>query len=230
LEILAVIPARGGSKGLPGKNIKPLCGKPLLAYSIEAALGAGSITRVMVNTEDPAIAEVARSCGAEVPFLRPAGLATDSALISEAIEYMLTTLADGRYSPEAVVVLSPTHPFRTPSLVDALVTRLDQGYGHVSSVARRRHGPRSVFSARKGLLQPLLQEGCAEPELATLTFFRPTGLLQGYLRQPSKNMPTYLHVLEDPIFDVDIDTIEDFSLAEAIIQARLFDFITGPQA
>ena len=79
--MLAIIPARGGSKGLPGKNIRPLGGIPLICHTINAAIAAKSISRVIVSTDDETIAEVAKECGAEVPFIRPASLANDDSMV-----------------------------------------------------------------------------------------------------------------------------------------------------
>jgi CMP-N-acetylneuraminic acid synthetase len=123
-EVLAVIPARGGSKGLPRKNILPLAGKPLIAYSIEAALASKLITRVVVSTDDQEIAEISRAYGAEVPFMRPAELAGDRAKVVDAINHTLRGL-EGRegYKPRVLATLYPTHPFRTPEMLDELVSR-----------------------------------------------------------------------------------------------------------
>ena len=90
--MLALIPARGGSKGLPGKNIKKLIGKPMIAYSIEAALAASSIDRVIVSTDCPDIADIAIEYGAECPSLRPARLAADNALAIDTYVYVLSLI------------------------------------------------------------------------------------------------------------------------------------------
>jgi CMP-N-acetylneuraminic acid synthetase len=125
--VLALIPARAGSKGVPGKNIRPLGDRPLIAYTIEAARTARRITRVIVSTDSSEIAEVARRCGADVPFLRPADLATDAAPMIDVITHALATLRqqDGR-DPEIVVLLQPTVPFRTAAEIDRAVTRLEE--------------------------------------------------------------------------------------------------------
>ena len=94
--ILAIIPARGGSKGIPGKNIKELAGKPLIAYTIEAARRAPSVSRVIVSTDSQEIADVAMRYGAEVPFLRPEELASDTAKTMDAVMYTLEELAQCR--------------------------------------------------------------------------------------------------------------------------------------
>lgn len=112
--VLALITARGGSKGLPGKNIRTLAGKPMIAWSIEAARASGVVDRVVVSTDDAEIARVARDWGAEVPFLRPAELAGDNAAHVPVVLHALDWLAghDG-YRPELVLLLQPTSPLRT---------------------------------------------------------------------------------------------------------------------
>jgi N-acylneuraminate cytidylyltransferase/CMP-N,N'-diacetyllegionaminic acid synthase len=118
--MLAIIPARGGSKGLPGKNIKPLHGKPLIAYTIEAALASPSISRVVVSTECEKIAEVSRRYGSEVPFLRPMELAQDNSLAIDAYIYTIEKLKSesqrGDYAN--FVVLQPTSPLRTSADIE----------------------------------------------------------------------------------------------------------------
>jgi len=112
--ILGLIPARGGSKGLPGKNIRPLGGSPLVAHTIHCALRSGCFDRVLVSTDDRAIAEVARQCGAEAPWLRPQELAADDSPVIEAVLHALEWLErDDEYVPEAVALLQPTSPFRS---------------------------------------------------------------------------------------------------------------------
>lgn len=135
--MLALIPARGGSKGIPRKNIYPLRGRPLLAYTVDAARAAKSIARVVVSTDDPEIAEVARRAGAEAPFLRPAVFATDTAPSIAPIKHALAWLREHEsYSPEAVALLPPTSPLRGPGIIDAVIDRLFAS-GSVSAAALR---------------------------------------------------------------------------------------------
>ena len=123
-EVLALIPARGGSKSVPGKNLRSLLGKPLLAYSIEHALQCRLIDRVIVTTDSPEIAEVARAHGAEAPFLRPAEISTDHSLDVEFHHHALEWLqAHEGYRPRFVVNLRPTHPVRrTETIARAIET------------------------------------------------------------------------------------------------------------
>jgi N-acylneuraminate cytidylyltransferase len=124
-EVLAIIPARSGSKGIPRKNIRLFAGYPLIAYSIAAGLQAGLVTRVLVTTDDEEIAETARQYGAETPFLRPAELAGDTTPDLPVFAHALTWLAEhGNFIPEAVVHLRPTSPIRPLEIVDDAVRHL----------------------------------------------------------------------------------------------------------
>lgn len=120
--MIAIIPARGGSKGLPGKNIKLLAGKPLIAYAIEAALEAKEVNRVVVSTDDEEIAKVALLYGAEVPFLRPDFLATDTAMAVDNYIYTIERLAaENGEEINEFVVLQPTSPLRISDDIDNAV-------------------------------------------------------------------------------------------------------------
>ncbi|MGE3820857.1 MAG: HAD family hydrolase [Isosphaeraceae bacterium] len=124
-EVLALIPARGGSKGLPGKNLRPLLGHPLVAWAVAAGKQAQSVTRTICSTDDPAIAEAAQRYGAEVPFLRPADLAQDQTLDLPVFQHALRWLAEHEgWRPEIVVQLRPTSPIRLPGQVDRAVELL----------------------------------------------------------------------------------------------------------
>ena len=120
--MLALIPARGGSKGLPGKNIRPLNGKPLIAYAIEAALGAKEIDRVIVSTDSDEIAAVSKEYGAEVPFMRPSDLARDDSLAIDNYIYTIDRLCRESGSPiENLAVLLPTAPLRNSMDIDGAI-------------------------------------------------------------------------------------------------------------
>ena len=113
-KILGLITARGGSKGIPQKNIRSLAGKPLLAWTIEVALSSQSLDRIVVSTEDRRVAEVARTFGVEVPFMRPIELAQDNSPSIDAIFHTIHWLADHEdYRPEYVMLLQPTSPLRS---------------------------------------------------------------------------------------------------------------------
>lgn len=130
MTLLALIPARGGSKGIPRKNIRSLCGKPLLQWSIDAALEAACVDRVVVSTDDPEIAEVAKAGGADVPFLRPAELATDAASGIAPVLHALEQLP----KVTDLLLLQPTSPLRTSADIERIVA-LRQHTGRESAVS-----------------------------------------------------------------------------------------------
>ncbi|MGH9901714.1 MAG: cytidylyltransferase domain-containing protein, partial [Pyrinomonadaceae bacterium] len=107
MRVLGLIPARGGSKGVPRKNIRALCGKPLLQYTAEAALSARSLARVILSTEDAEIADVGRRCGLEVPFVRPAELAEDTTPMLPVVQHALAQMEKDGESFDAVCLLQP---------------------------------------------------------------------------------------------------------------------------
>jgi N-acylneuraminate cytidylyltransferase len=125
-RVIAVIPARGGSKSVPGKNVQPLGGKPLLAWSIEVARQVSEIDRIIVSTDDAQIASVGRAHGAEV-YTRPPHLATDEALVIDALKDLLQTLQAEGEKPEWVTLLEPTCPLRTADDVRDCLKLVGQG-------------------------------------------------------------------------------------------------------
>lgn len=122
---LAVIPARGGSKGIPGKNGRLVGGRSLLEWSVRHALASERVGRVVVSTDDEALAGLARAAGAEVPFLRPPELATDEAPTEPAILHAVERLGADGYRPDAVVLLQPTSPVRRPGRIDRAIAQLE---------------------------------------------------------------------------------------------------------
>lgn len=127
MKILGLIPARGGSKGIPRKNVVDLGGRPLIAWTIRAALQAQCVSRVLVSTDDEEIAATARDHGADVPFLRPAELANDVAPALPVIAHALAYADSQGWSVDAVAYLQPTSPFRTAADIDAAAALLAQG-------------------------------------------------------------------------------------------------------
>jgi CMP-N-acetylneuraminic acid synthetase len=143
MTLLALIPARGGSKGIPRKNIRPFFGKPLLQWSIDVALAAPSVDRVVVSTDDPEIAEVACAGGAEVPFLRPSELASDNAPGIAPVLHALEQLPD----VTDVLMLQPTSPLRVVEDVEAIVAlRREAGRQAAVSVSESSKHPAWMFS------------------------------------------------------------------------------------
>ena len=127
VDILGLVPARGGSKGIPGKNIRLLAGKPLISYTIEAARQSRLLSRVIATTDSPAIAEIARTSGAEIPFLRPAEFAQDETPMAATVRHTLDWLGEHEaYHPEIVVLLQPTAPLRIAIHIDEAIALLQK--------------------------------------------------------------------------------------------------------
>jgi CMP-N,N'-diacetyllegionaminic acid synthase len=137
LKVLGIITARGGSKGIPGKNLKPLAGKPLLAYTVEAARRSSALDRVILSTEDESIAAAGRNLGCDVPFMRPLDLAHDDTPHLPVIQHAARWMEERvNYRPDAVMILQPTSPLRTSADIAAAVELLDRsGADSVLSVS-----------------------------------------------------------------------------------------------
>ncbi len=238
-EVLAIIPARGGSKGIPRKNIRNFAGHPLIAYSIEAGLQAKTVTRVIVSTDDEEIATVARRCGAEVPFLRPPEFAQDQTLDLPVFQHALEWLEQNEgYHPEVVVQLRPTSPIRPPSLVDEAVNLLLQRpEAHsVRGVVPSGQNPHKMWriNPQTGRMNPLLQvEGIAEPYNAPRQVLPPVFWQTGHIdairpeviRRGSMSGEVILPVMIDPNYTVDIDNPRDWARSEWLVWNSDFEIV-----
>lgn len=227
-RVLAIIPARGGSKSIPRKNIKPLHGIPLIAYSIAAGLQARHISRVIVSTDDDEIAEIARHWGAEVPFRRPIKLAGDDTPDLPVFQHGLKWLAEHEnYVPDVIVQLRPTSPFRPLGCVDQAVNILlaDDAADSVRTIVPSGQNPHKMWRvAEKGYLYPLLKvPGIVEPYNAPrqqlpLTYWQ-TGHVdviryKTIMTKGSMSGDRILPLILDPRCAIDIDTESDWSYAE----------------
>ena len=235
VEVLAIIPARGGSKSIPRKNIRTFAGAPLIAYSIAAGLQAELVTRVIVSTDDEEIATAGRAAGAETPFLRPVELAQDQTTDLPVFEHALAWLAEHEgYRPEIVVQLRPTSPVRPPDLVDSAVGLL---LGHaeadcVRGVVPSGQNPHKMWRiAPDGRMQPLLQApGIAEPYNAPRQALPPTYWQTGHIdairtscieQKHSLTGEVILPLVIDPRYTIDIDTLSDWQRAERLAASDL---------
>ena len=136
MKVLGVVTARGGSKGLPGKNLRILAGKPLIAHTIDTARESRAFDRVILSTDDDRIADEARSRGCEVPFMRPAELARDETPHLPVLQHAVQWLADRGYEPDAVMILQPTSPLRRPQDIrDSIALLESSGADSVVSVS-----------------------------------------------------------------------------------------------
>ncbi len=240
MEILAVIPARGGSKGFPGKNLALLNGHPLLAWSIEAAKISKSVTRCIVSTDCEKIAEAARRYGAETPFLRPPELARDDSTDLEAFVHALQWLKEKEgYHPDAVVQIRPTSPLRPQGLVDAGVSMLlrTPEADSVRCVVRAAQNPYKMwsFDPETSFLTPLLRlRGIPEPFNAPRQSLPAAFWQTGHLdvirskvivedgSMSGKNI-LGLEVKEE--YAVDIDSRRDLERAEQILRNGTIDVV-----
>jgi len=235
-HVLALIPARGGSKGIPRKNIRPFAGFPLVSYSIAAARQTQTINRVVVSTDDQEIAELARDYGADVPFLRPAELAQDNTTDLPVFQHALKWLEEHEnYRPEVVVQLRPTSPLRPRGLVDHAVQIL---LGHpdadcVRGVVPASQNPHKMwrFAGDDNPITPLLSaDGITEPYNAPRQALPPVYWQTGHIdaiRVASirgKNSLTgdiVYPVVIDPRYMVDIDNLADWARYESLVYAGL---------
>lgn len=231
-KVLVIIPAHGGSKGIPRKNIKDFAGYPLIAYSIAAGKRAKSVDRVVVSTDDEEIAEVSRDCGVEVPFLRPAELAQDNTTDMPVISHVLERLKkDVKYEPEIVVQLRPTTPIRPLTCVDDAVNIL---LSHptadcVRGVVPSGQNPFKMWKIEPGenSLTPLLSvKGISEPYNAPRQILPQTYWQTGHIdairtscidEKGSLTGDMILPLMIDSRFTVDIDNPFDWLKAEWLV-------------
>lgn len=230
--MLAIIPARGGSKGIPRKNLAMVGGKSLLARTIAVASESRAVTRTIVSTDDEEIAAVARGLGAEVPRLRPASLARDDTPMLPVIQDEVANQERAGYRSDVIVLLQPTTPFRRASLVDEAVRLLQSsGADSVVTVCQVPHhfSPVSVMRIDNGLLEPYL-----DGEGARLLDRHKKAVV--YSRSgPSVLATTYETVMQSAdlygnhsralviswVASFDIDTPEDLAVAEALLASRI---------
>ena len=219
MEVLALIPARGGSKGIHRKNLRLVAGKPLVVHSIEHALAAQTVTRVVVSTDDDEIADVAHNAGAEVPFTRPAKLARDDSPDLGVFLHALLWLEEHEaYRPELVVHLRPTNPGRRAERIDEAVRALaaDATADSLRSVSWPAQTPYKMWRIAGGYLEPLLEaDGVAEayslprqdlPEVwwqnGYVDVIRPRTILELGSMAGERVLP---FVVEEPVVEIDYE-------------------------
>jgi CMP-N-acetylneuraminic acid synthetase len=230
MEILAIIPARSGSKGLPHKNIKMIDGKPMIAYSIELALASNLITRVIVSTDSEHYMEIAKEYGAETPFVRPTEFARDDSLDIDVFYHALSWLRDNEgYVPEICVQLRPCGPVRDYVIVDKIIQHLidNPQFDSMRAVMRSTEIPYKMwFLSENGVLSPVMNE---VPECYNMlrqslpqTYFQ-----NGYVDAVRPNVVFEQHSMNganiggyiiDEYFDIDYP--HDVALVESCIKIR----------
>ncbi len=218
---VVLIPARSGSSRLRNKNILPLAGMPLLAYSILLARAVPEVDRVVVSTDSEAYADVARQYGAEVPFLRPQQLSGDTSTVGAVEAHVLKSfLREEGYRVGKIVTLYPTSPFRNVKGLRSMIQALDV-YPNVSTCFLVDLNWRALFYEKDDKLKPLA------PELTTPTPESPYCKFAGYMSGNSfvaKGTGCKVFVLDNVLEQIDIDKEYDLRLAEIIIHKRLYNF------
>lgn len=239
MKIIAIIPARGGSKSVPRKNILPILGKPLIAYTIETALKVKKINRVMVVTDDDEIAEISKKYGAELPFKEPAELATDRVHDLPVFQYTLRWLKDNDgYNPDLVVHLWATCPYRNPKDIDLAIDMLikDPKADSVRGVTMPPVSPFRMWRRDKGkylsyFMDKEFPEFCknrVDPHQAQRQILPEVVIQSEYLAVirreviengsiSGKNIIPFFH---DPETYAEINTYKDFKEAEALLKEK----------
>ena len=231
MQILGLVPARGGSKGVPRKNIRLLGGRPLIAYTIDAAKRATRLDRVVVSTEDEEIAEIARALGAEVPFRRPPELARDDSPTLPVVQHALRTLEDQDWRCDAVCVLQPTFPFRSPADIDACIERFEESQADCVVTVHKvphQYNPHWVFLQRPdgtlristGEVAPIPSRQLLPPAFhrsGSIYVTRADVVLNRSLLYGERTVG-----YETPIGNCcNIDSPEDWARAEALLEAQI---------
>lgn len=224
-KILALIPARGGSKRIPRKNTVRLCGKPLIAYTIEAALEAqrkGILSRVIVSTDDADIAETARKYGAEVPFIRPAEYSSDTATDTDVCRHAVQELVRQGWQVDVIVILRPTQPLRVVEDIEAAVSRFFKiKCDSVRSLTKAEHHPNWMKVLKGDYAVPLLKLKKSEEKVRSqdlMPVYRLNGIVDVIdvrnLKTDSLYGKKMSYILIDSFRSADIDTAEDLFVTE----------------
>ncbi len=232
--VVGIIPARGGSKRLKDKNTMPLCGKPLIAYTIEAALQADALDRVIVSTDSEQIAEVAMTWGAEV-IRRPAELATDTAPIDEALRHVVSYLADEEdYRTDIVVLMQANIPIRAEGVIDQVMAKLIETGAETVSTAheinQRPEWMKRLINDRAVPYMPpgnryrmqdleklyLLDGATTAVRVDTLMQTRGDSRVHAFIGQDIRL------VLQNGMYTVEVDTLDDLWLAEYLLRGMSF--------
>jgi N-acylneuraminate cytidylyltransferase len=234
LRVLVIVPARGGSKGIPRKNLQLLGGRPLVAHAVATGLAASLVSRVLCSTDDQQIADAAREAGAEVPFLRPAELAGDLSedwpVFMHALDYL--DRIEG-WLPDLIVNLRPTSPLRTPTHVDdAIRLLLDTGADSVKAVCLARQHPHKMWLREpNGRIEPYLKtpfrfdRGPDVPRAQLEDIYWQNGVVDVTRREVILEQRVMIGrrvagLITQPAESIDIDTPLDLQLAELLLAQR----------
>ena len=228
VDIVAIIPARAGSKRLPGKNMLPLAGKPLIQWTLDAAIAAKVFDLIAVTTDDPDVQALAARQGV-VTIPRPAELATDSATSMDTLLHALDWLESRGQTPQRVMLLQPTSPLRTSGDIRNAITRMDEtGAASVISVCEMEHPPLWANTLpADGSMDHFLADSLRNRRSQDLpTYYRLNGAIylstrEALLREKSFFAPPSFSLIMDRQHSIDIDTSDDLALARFLLQKKL---------
>lgn len=232
-NVLAIIPARGGSKSVPHKNIRKLSSKPLIAYTIEEAKLSNYIDRIVVSTEDTKIAEAAKKYGAEVPLLRPKELARDDSSALSVILHVIDYLEKiEHYFSDIIVFLQPTSPFRKAKHIDEGIEKIED-CDAVAGISEVNKGhPYSMIVKKEDFLKPFLKiekRPLRRQDFPKMYYYNASLYITkryyyNHAKEPDPVAPIFngkvKEVVMDEISSIDIDSFFDFWLAEIILENR----------
>lgn len=225
-KVLALIPARGGSKGIKNKNIIELCGKPLIAYTVEVGKRSKYIDDIIITTDSKQIAEVAKSFGAEVPFMRPAEFATDDSRTIDTVVHAIKTLKSMGRNYDVLVLLQPTQPLRTVEdingALEKFLERECESHVSVSAVSDHPILIRSINSSNE--LAPLLNIGSTVRRQDMPEYYKVNGCIyinkiSDITEETSFNDNKFPYIMEAS-HSVDIDEVIDLVVAEYYLRIR----------
>ena len=227
MKILGIIPARGGSKGIPQKNIRLLNGKPLISYTINSAKASRQIDKVIVSTDNSKIANISKKLGAEVPFIRPKSISKDSSSTLDVIKHALDYLEKNEnYVPDIVILLQPTSPLRTTKKIDQSIQLLrNSNSDSVLSVYVPHSHPYRAFWIKNGFLKPFKNnfQSYSRRQLHP-SLYSPTGEIYVFWNKTLKKFDSIYGKKIKPILPrkddiiIDIDTIEDLFFTEMFLK------------
>lgn len=223
-NVVAIIPARGGSKGIPHKNLKPLMGKPLIAHIIKTALKVPEIDRVIVSTEDTEIAEVAKKYGAEVPFTRPNELAGDEILTTPVLQHAVDWLKENEnYDADIIVLVYPTSPLLRAEKIREAVEKI-KGKPNVDSVVSLVVDDKYHWKEENGKLVRIYPDKIMRRQDMS-SYFIENGAIYIIRKEKLKETGDYIggnidYILMDKKDSWDIDEEEDFRIIEALVKQK----------
>ncbi|MCQ2081493.1 MAG: acylneuraminate cytidylyltransferase family protein [Lachnospiraceae bacterium] len=224
-KILALIPARGGSKGIPNKNITDLAGKPLIAYSIDACKGSRFVDDIVVSTDSEKIATITRTFGAEVPFMRPEELAMDTSKTLDAVLHAVSELKKQGREYDSIVLIQPTQPLRTSEDIDgAIDTYYINSEQDVVSVCEVSEHPLLMRTLKEGVLVPLLDKSSTCRRQDMDKYYKVNGCVYvnsvNNLNENTSFNDNLIPYVMDRSHSIDIDEPADLKYAEVVITGK----------